>query len=99
MSTTVQRALAVYSAHRWSATTRLCACGRIFPATFEGNQLHKEHRMEETLKVATEVFCDRCAGPYDYLMEQYGGHWDTCPNRAKALPPVGETFEERFGEI
>jgi len=25
-------------------------------------------------------FCDQCAGPFkDH--EQYGGHWDTCPNR------------------
>lgn len=28
------------------------------------------------------LFCDQCAGPYNgWLMEQYGGHWDTCPNR------------------
>lgn len=31
-------------------------------------------------------FCDQCNGPYtksEWLMEQYDGHWDTCPNRSK----------------
>lgn len=37
-------------------------------------------------KPASEVidkpFCDQCKGPYaGWLKEQYGGHWDTCPNR------------------
>jgi hypothetical protein len=37
-------------------------------------------------KGITDVFCPDCAGPYEgWLMEQYGGHWDTCPRRAKAL--------------
>ncbi len=30
------------------------------------------------------IFCTECEGPYtssDWLMSQYGGHWDTCPNR------------------
>lgn len=26
-------------------------------------------------------FCDQCAGPYGGWLKQYGGHWDTCPNR------------------
>lgn len=33
------------------------------------------------------VFCNMCAGPYDHLLAQYGGHWDTCPNRATAILP------------
>lgn len=36
-------------------------------------------------------FCDQCAGPFlaresetqRWLEEQYGGHWDTCPNRVR----------------
>lgn len=31
-----------------------------------------------------DQFCDGCCGPYSdmpWLMEAYGGHWDTCPNR------------------
>ena len=29
-------------------------------------------------------FCTDCNGPYgDWLMEQYGGHWDTCAKRPK----------------
>lgn len=94
MNARVQRALAVYRSHRWNATTQKCACGDFFEATLEGHKLHKEHRMLEVLKasdnVPDDLFCDQCAGPYtenEWLMEQYGGHWDTCPNRAKALPP------------
>lgn len=89
----IKRALDVYASHRWNATTRLCACGDFFEATLAGHAAHKEHRMGEVLKAAdeaAEIFCDQCAGPYTdtpWLMEQYGGHWDTCPNRAKALPP------------
>lgn len=26
-------------------------------------------------------FCDQCGGPYEGWLEQYNGHWDTCPNR------------------
>jgi hypothetical protein len=30
-------------------------------------------------------FCSECAGPYEGWLEgQYGGHWDTCPNRIAA---------------
>lgn len=85
----VKRALAEYGEHPWNATSRLCKCGEHFPATLVGHRLHDEHRMEATLKAAQEeVFCDQCAGPYEgWLMEQYGGHWDTCPNRAKAILP------------
>jgi hypothetical protein len=93
----VERALAVYAAHRWSATTRLCACGETFEATLTGHAEHKAHRMEKVLEAAdaVEPFCDECNGPYDgWLLEQYGGHWDTCPNRAKALPPVGEVWPD-----
>jgi len=92
MKAKVQRALEVYSSHRWNASTRLCACGQVFPATLAGNEAHKEHRMLEVIKSVSELpddlFCDQCAGPYEgWLMEQYGGHWDTCPNRAKAILP------------
>jgi hypothetical protein len=90
----VQRALDVYSSHRWNATTRLCGCGQFFEATRDGNQAHKEHRMLEVIKAVSELpddlFCDQCAGPNTenlVLMERYGGHWDTCPNRAKAILP------------
>lgn len=101
MKQRIERALSVYAAHRWNATTRLCACGEFFEATLEGHAAHKEHRMQEVLKASDEVvgvvFCDQCAGPYTdvpWLMEQYGGHWDTCPNRAKAILPP----EDGFGE-
>jgi hypothetical protein len=32
-------------------------------------------------------WCDSCSGPFtdDWLMERYGGHWDTCPRRARAI--------------
>lgn len=97
MKAKVQRALEIYSSHRWNATTQLCACGQMFPATLQGHAAHKEHRMLEVIKSVSELpddlFCDQCAGPYTdlHLMEQYGGHWDTCPNRAKAiLPEEGE---------
>ena len=98
MSERAVRALEVYGSHRWSATTRLCACGEVFPATLQGNADHKLHRMEKVLEAvdAMPTFCDQCAGPYTempWLMEQYGGHWDTCPNRAKAILPEGN-FEE-----
>lgn len=37
------------------------------------------------------LFCEHCAGPYTKnpdLMQNYGGHWDTCPNRtARGRPP------------
>lgn len=51
---------------------------------------------ELELKVAqleADPFCDQCSGPHTetpWLMEQYGGHWDTCPNRARALAPEGD---------
>ena len=94
MRARVQRALAVYAAHRWNATSRLCACGEFFEATLAGNAAHKEHRMLEVLQAADVVpedeFCSECAGPYEENMDQYGGHWDTCPNRAKAIMPEGD---------
>ena len=35
-----------------------------------------------------EPFCTQCSGPYGgWLMEQYGGHWDTCANRPKGGRP------------
>lgn len=106
MSERVKRALEVYAAHRWNATTQLCACGEFFEATLKGVKLHKAHRMEKALEATDELlpliesgadgltFCDQCAGPYEgWLMDVYGGHWDTCPNRAKALPPKDEELE------
>lgn len=36
------------------------------------------------LSTDDERFCDQCAGPYTVEQggdPQYGGHWDTCPNR------------------
>lgn len=32
------------------------------------------------------AFCSRCAGPFMHLMDETGGHWDTCPNRARRDP-------------
>lgn len=35
-------------------------------------------------EVFPENYCSECEGPYlntPWLMEQYDGHWDTCPNR------------------
>lgn len=32
-------------------------------------------------EVKEGAFCDQCGGPYTGWLEQYGGHWDTCPNR------------------
>lgn len=29
----------------------------------------------------TRIFCNSCEGPYGGWLEQYHGHWDTCPNR------------------
>lgn len=101
MKQRVERALSVYAAHRWNPTTRLCGCGEVFEATLEGHAAHKAHRMQAVLEAADAVkdivFCDQCAGPYTedlVLMEQYGGHWDTCPNRAKAIMNP----EDGFGE-
>lgn len=100
MKQRVERALNVYAAHHWNATSRLCACGEFFEATLEGHALHKAHRMQAVLEAADSVkdviFCDQCAGPYPdpHLMEMYGGHWDTCPNRAKAIMDP----EDGFGE-
>jgi hypothetical protein len=37
-------------------------------------------------KLKDKDFCNECQGPYrnsEWLMRQYGGHWDTCPNRPK----------------
>lgn len=28
-----------------------------------------------------EQFCNSCGGPFGGWLKQYGGHWDTCPNR------------------
>jgi hypothetical protein len=33
-----------------------------------------------------DPWCDSCGGPYDGWLEQYGGHWDTCPNRVLTAP-------------
>jgi hypothetical protein len=90
----VQVAMDTYAAHRFQAGPQQCACGQAFPATLTGVTEHRRHRFEVTLEAvdAAEPFCNECNGPYDgpgyeWLMEQYGGHWDTCPHRAKALPP------------
>lgn len=37
--------------------------------------------------MSTRAFCDACGGPYGgWLLEEYGGHWDTCPNRGQGRP-------------
>jgi hypothetical protein len=36
-------------------------------------------------------FCEECSGPYSgWLGDQYGGHWDTCPNRPKGAKPLSD---------
>lgn len=102
MSKRVEAAVATYALHRWNATAQKCACGEFFPATLQGHADHKRHRMEKVLEASDQAieatFCDQCNGPYlDHHLEAYGGHWDTCPNRAKAILPE-ENFEEMFGD-
>ncbi|AWN03422.1 hypothetical protein PBI_COUNT_101 [Microbacterium phage Count] len=54
--------------------------------------LADDPRMNDLQKVALKAvaetirkdFCNECQGPYSgWLEEQYGGHWDSCPNRHK----------------
>lgn len=57
-----------------------------------------EHQVNEWFRrqssVPAEPFCADCSGPYltkdsesnRWLEEQYGGHWDTCPNRVESVP-------------
>lgn len=45
--------------------------------------------LAEGFTVPEKPFCDECQGPYIELMEQYGGHWDTCPNRHAFEAPEG----------
>ena len=95
-------AVMTYAQHRFQAGPQQCACGHPFPATLKGISDHRRHRFAVVLEATdpAEVFCTECAGPYTdmpWLMEQYGGHWDTCPNRAKAILPE-EKVEEGFGD-
>jgi hypothetical protein len=54
------------------------------------SQVIREAR-EAIVESRKPPFCDQCAGPYaDDWLREYGGHWDTCPNRPK---PDEETLE------
>lgn len=62
--------------------------------TIAALRAHRDELITEKASLAQQIaaaeFCDQCAGPYeqDWLQEQYGGHWDTCPNRHAAPSPV-----------
>lgn len=64
----------------------------------DDNILMREHAADiangammfvDILNQKQATFCDKCSGPFtdDWHMQDYGGHWDTCPNRAHAILP------------
>lgn len=45
--------------------------------------LNRLHFKIIRLLIGREQFCTQCDGPYGGWLLQYGGHWDTCPNRVE----------------
>lgn len=85
----VTAAVIAWHAHVWDAVTRLCSCGLLFEASFQGHQDHLSHRLAAALNAGAE---DTYTGPVEVVKEEpvVPAGWCTCDSGAPDRDWLGD---------